>query len=172
MRGLHTWSFESAPVEQKLHIYCKNKLKVGKVKLILTSTILFLHLHLNHIYVVICWQRKFGKVTIEIDRVVMVGEVADEHTLLPTSKSGQPRNLEVELKWSNKPSYAYSIKLSIPSFKFDYLFILVLSWFHHLCYIFLILLTVLTKSIVTKTTCDIQILRKFTPSFTSLYLNF
>ncbi|RHN42969.1 hypothetical protein MtrunA17_Chr8g0382751 [Medicago truncatula] len=101
MRGLHTWSFESAPVEQKLHIYCKNKLKVGK--------------------------RKFGKVTIEIDRVVMVGEVADEHTLLPTSKSGQPRNLEVELKWSNKPSYAYSIKLSIPSFKFDYLFILVLS---------------------------------------------
>lgn len=41
--------------------------------------------------------RKFGKVTIEIDRVVMVGELADEYTLLPTSKSGQPRNLEVEL---------------------------------------------------------------------------
>jgi len=31
----------------------------------------------------------------------MLGEVADEYTLLPARKSGQPRNLEVELKWSN-----------------------------------------------------------------------
>jgi len=29
-----TWSFESAPVGQNLHISCKNKLKVGKVNAI------------------------------------------------------------------------------------------------------------------------------------------
>ncbi|KAH0912855.1 hypothetical protein HID58_036176 [Brassica napus] len=43
----------------------------------------------------------FGKVTIQIDRVVMLGAVAGEYSLLPESKSG-PRNLEIEFQWSNK----------------------------------------------------------------------
>lgn len=73
-----TWSFESPPKGQKLHISCKNKSKVGK--------------------------SKFGKVTIQIDRVVMLGAVAGEYTLLPASKSGPPRNLEIEFQWSNKVS--------------------------------------------------------------------
>ncbi|KAK9670470.1 hypothetical protein RND81_13G204100 [Saponaria officinalis] len=71
-----TWSFESPPKGQKLHISCKNKSKVGK---------------------------SFGKVTIQIDRVVMLGAVAGEYTLLPESKSGASRNLEIEFQWSNKP---------------------------------------------------------------------
>nr|KYP45228.1 U-box domain-containing protein 13 [Cajanus cajan] len=71
-----SWSFESPPKGQKLHISCKNKSKVGK--------------------------SKFGKVTIQIDRVVMLGSVAGEYALLPQSKSGPPRNLEIEFQWSNK----------------------------------------------------------------------
>ncbi|OIW18209.1 hypothetical protein TanjilG_31329 [Lupinus angustifolius] len=71
-----SWSFESPPKGQKLNISCKNKSKVGK--------------------------SKFGKVTIQIDRVVMLGAVAGEYTLLPQSKSGPPRNLEIEFQWSNK----------------------------------------------------------------------
>ncbi|CAL5365470.1 unnamed protein product [Camellia sinensis] len=70
------WSFESPPKGQKLHISCKNKSKVGK--------------------------SSFGKVTIQIDRVVMLGAVAGEYTLLPESKSGPSRNLEIEFMWSNK----------------------------------------------------------------------
>ncbi|XP_010531393.1 PREDICTED: uncharacterized protein LOC104807707 [Tarenaya hassleriana] len=70
-----SWSFESPPKGQKLHISCKNKSKMGK--------------------------SSFGKVTIQIDRVVMLGAVAGEYTLLPESKSG-PRNLEIEFQWSNK----------------------------------------------------------------------
>ncbi|XP_021752681.1 protein CELLULOSE SYNTHASE INTERACTIVE 1-like [Chenopodium quinoa] len=70
------WSFESPPKGQKLHISCKNKSKVGK--------------------------SSFGKVTIQIDRVVMLGAVAGEYTLLPESKSGPSRNLEIEFQWSNK----------------------------------------------------------------------
>ena len=46
-------------------------------------------------------QSSFGKVTIQIDRVVMLGAVAGEYSLLPESKSG-PRNLEIEFQWSNK----------------------------------------------------------------------
>ncbi|GKV25322.1 hypothetical protein SLEP1_g34777 [Rubroshorea leprosula] len=69
------WTFDSPPKGQKLHISCKNKSKVGK--------------------------SSFGKVTIQIDRVVMLGAVAGEYTLLPESKSG-PRNLEIEFQWSNK----------------------------------------------------------------------
>lgn len=46
-------------------------------------------------------QSSFGKVTIQIDKVVMLGAVAGEYTLLPESKSG-PRNLEIEFQWSNK----------------------------------------------------------------------
>ncbi|KAI9117008.1 hypothetical protein K1719_012007 [Acacia pycnantha] len=71
-----SWSFESPPKGQKLHISCKNKSKVGK--------------------------SSFGKVTIQIDRVVMLGSVAGEYTLLPQSKSGPSRNLEIEFQWSNK----------------------------------------------------------------------
>ncbi|KAK6922966.1 Armadillo [Dillenia turbinata] len=70
------WAFESPPQGQKLHISCKNKSKMGK--------------------------SSFGKVTIQIDRVVMLGSVAGEYTLLPASKSGPPRNLEIEFQWSNK----------------------------------------------------------------------
>ncbi|XP_054805282.1 protein CELLULOSE SYNTHASE INTERACTIVE 1-like isoform X1 [Prosopis cineraria] len=71
-----SWSFESPPKGQKLHISCKNKSKMGK--------------------------SSFGKVTIQIDRVVMLGSVAGEYTLLPESKSGPSRNLEIEFQWSNK----------------------------------------------------------------------
>ncbi|XP_059431824.1 protein CELLULOSE SYNTHASE INTERACTIVE 1 [Corylus avellana] len=71
-----SWSFESPPKGQKLHISCKNKSKMGK--------------------------SSFGKVTIQIDRVVMLGAVAGEYTLLPESKSGPSRNLEIEFQWSNK----------------------------------------------------------------------
>ncbi|KAI7981470.1 Protein CELLULOSE SYNTHASE INTERACTIVE 1 [Camellia lanceoleosa] len=49
------WSFESPPKGQKLNISCKNKSKMGK--------------------------SSFGKVTIQIDRVVMLGSVAGEYTL-------------------------------------------------------------------------------------------
>ncbi|KAL2246577.1 UNVERIFIED_CONTAM: Protein CELLULOSE SYNTHASE INTERACTIVE 1 [Sesamum indicum] len=70
------WSFESPPKGQKLHISCKNKSKMGK--------------------------SSFGKVTIQIDRVVMLGAVAGEYTLLPESKSGPSRNLEIEFQWSNR----------------------------------------------------------------------
>ncbi|XP_058085058.1 protein CELLULOSE SYNTHASE INTERACTIVE 1-like [Magnolia sinica] len=70
------WEFDSPPKGQKLHISCKNKSKIGK--------------------------SKFGKVTIQIDRVVMLGAVAGEYTLLPQSKSGPPRNLEIEFQWSKK----------------------------------------------------------------------
>ncbi|WOK96271.1 hypothetical protein Cni_G04978 [Canna indica] len=69
------WAFDSPPKGQKLHISCKNKSKLGK--------------------------SSFGKVTIQIDRVVMLGSVSGEYTLLPESKSG-PRNLEIEFQWSNK----------------------------------------------------------------------
>ncbi|XP_078444908.1 binding protein [Wolffia australiana] len=69
------WAFDSPPKGQKLHISCKNKSKLGK--------------------------SSFGKVTIQIDRVVMLGSVAGEYALLPASKSG-PRNLEIEFVWSNK----------------------------------------------------------------------
>ncbi|XP_042470652.1 protein CELLULOSE SYNTHASE INTERACTIVE 1-like [Zingiber officinale] len=69
------WAFDSPPKGQKLHISCKNKSKLGK--------------------------SSFGKVTIQIDRVVMLGTVSGEYTLLPESKSG-PRNLEIEFQWSNK----------------------------------------------------------------------
>ncbi|KAI9394359.1 hypothetical protein POPTR_005G080100v4 [Populus trichocarpa] len=71
-----SWTFESPPKGQKLHISCKNKSKMGK--------------------------SSFGKVTIQIDRVVMLGAVAGEYTLMPESKSGPSRNLEIEFQWSNK----------------------------------------------------------------------
>lgn len=57
---------------------------------------------LNPYFFLIYWQSSFGKVTIQIDRVVMLGTVAGEYTLLPESKSGPSRNLEIEFQWSNK----------------------------------------------------------------------
>lgn len=71
------WAFDSPPKGQKLHISCKNKSSFGK--------------------------SSFGKVTIQIDRVVMLGAIAGEYTLLPDkNKAGQSRNLEIEFQWSNK----------------------------------------------------------------------
>ncbi|PPR91673.1 hypothetical protein GOBAR_AA29009 [Gossypium barbadense] len=70
------WTFESPPKGQKLHISCKNKSKMGK--------------------------SSFGKVAIQIDRVVVLGPVSGEYTLLPESKTGPSRNLEIEFQWSNK----------------------------------------------------------------------
>ncbi|KAI4965669.1 hypothetical protein ZWY2020_051143 [Hordeum vulgare] len=55
------WAFDSPPKGQKLHISCKNNSKFGK--------------------------KSFGKVAIQIDRVVMLGSVAGEYTLLPESKA-------------------------------------------------------------------------------------
>ena len=71
------WAFDSPPKGQKLHISCKNKSSFGK--------------------------SSFGKVTIQIDRVVMLGVIAGEYTLLPDkNKAGQSRSLEIEFQWSNK----------------------------------------------------------------------
>ncbi|RWR93044.1 LOW QUALITY PROTEIN: C2 calcium-dependent membrane targeting [Cinnamomum micranthum f. kanehirae] len=70
------WSFDSPPKGQRLHISCKNKNKMGK--------------------------SSFGKVIIQINQVVMLGAVSGEYPLLPVSKSGPPRNLEIEFHWSNK----------------------------------------------------------------------
>ncbi|KAJ4810490.1 CELLULOSE SYNTHASE INTERACTIVE 3 [Rhynchospora pubera] len=70
------WAFNSPPKGQKLHISCKKKNKMGK--------------------------SSFGKVTIQIDRAVMLGSAAGEYTLLPDSKSWPNRNLEIEFQWSNK----------------------------------------------------------------------
>ncbi|XP_065013804.1 protein CELLULOSE SYNTHASE INTERACTIVE 1-like isoform X2 [Musa acuminata AAA Group] len=71
-----TWAFDSPPKGQKLHISCKNKSKFGK--------------------------KSFGKVTIQVDQVVVLGSAAGEYILLPESKSGPPRHLEIEFQWSNK----------------------------------------------------------------------
>ncbi|KAL1831002.1 hypothetical protein ACET3Z_000653 [Daucus carota] len=69
------WQFESPPKGQKLHISCKNKSKMGK--------------------------KSFGKVTVQIDRVVTQGAAAGEYFLLPESKSGSKRSLEIEFQWTN-----------------------------------------------------------------------
>ena len=101
------WTFESPPKGQKLHISCKNKSKMGKVKSIPIILESLSHLPLPKSpkpksFFLIHWQSSFGKVTIQIDRVVMLGTVAGEYTLLPESKSGPSRNLEIEFQWSNK----------------------------------------------------------------------
>lgn len=70
------WAFDSPPKGQKLQISCKNKSKFGK--------------------------SSFGKVTIQIESVVILGLVSGEYMLLPDSKTGPPRNLEIEFQWSNK----------------------------------------------------------------------
>ncbi|KAK9096777.1 hypothetical protein Sjap_022274 [Stephania japonica] len=74
------WAFDNPPKGQKLHISCKNKSKFGK--------------------------SSFGKVTIQIDRVVMLGAVAGEYTLSPESKSGPSRTLEIEFQWLQRQKWA------------------------------------------------------------------
>ena len=71
------WAFDNPLKGQKLHISCKNKSSFGK--------------------------SSFGKVTIQIDRVVMLGAIVGEYTLLPDkNKVGQAQSLEIEFQWSNK----------------------------------------------------------------------
>jgi hypothetical protein len=49
------------------------------------------------------WQGSLGKVTIQIDRVVMEGTVSGQYTLQPdTNRDGSARSLEVEFQWSNR----------------------------------------------------------------------
>jgi hypothetical protein len=106
------WAFDSPPKGQKLHISCKNNSKFGKVlKCDIHALYLPLHillllflasLYLHPQALCLLLQKSFGKVTIQIDRVVMLGSVAGEYTLLPESKSGPNRNLEIEFQWSNK----------------------------------------------------------------------
>jgi hypothetical protein len=48
-------------------------------------------------------QGSLGKVTIQIDTVVMQGTVSGQYTLQPeTNRDGTPRTLEVEFQWSNR----------------------------------------------------------------------
>uniref|UniRef100_A0A0D9WNG3 C2 domain-containing protein n=1 Tax=Leersia perrieri TaxID=77586 RepID=A0A0D9WNG3_9ORYZ len=81
------WAFDSPPKGQKLHISCKNNSKFGK--------------------------KSFGKVTIQIDRVVMLGSVAGEYTLLPESKSGPNRNLEIEFQCNLNHGHGDKIEVNI-----------------------------------------------------------
>lgn len=77
--------------------------KMGLVNAVYSpSIILVLSFRLTPLFFCIWWQSSFGKVTIQIDRVVMLGAVSGEYTLLPESKSGPSRNLEIEFQWSNK----------------------------------------------------------------------
>ncbi|XP_024360310.1 protein CELLULOSE SYNTHASE INTERACTIVE 1 isoform X2 [Physcomitrium patens] len=71
------WAYDYPPKGQKLHISCRNKGAFGKGSL--------------------------GKVTIQIDRVVMQGTISGQYTLQPeTNRDGTPRTLEVEFQWSNR----------------------------------------------------------------------
>lgn len=73
------WAFDMPPKGQKLHISCKSKNTFGKVAL--------------------------GKVTIQIDRVVMLGTISGQYTLVPDSnRDGTSRTLEIEFQWSNRIS--------------------------------------------------------------------
>lgn len=71
------WAFDTPPKGQKLRISCKSKNAFGKGSL--------------------------GKVTIQIDRVVMLGKVSGQYTLVPdTNRDGTSRTLEIEFQWSNR----------------------------------------------------------------------
>ncbi|KAI5082947.1 hypothetical protein GOP47_0002690 [Adiantum capillus-veneris] len=71
------WAFDTPPKGQKLRISCKSKNAFGKGSL--------------------------GKVTIQIDRVVMLGKVSGQYNLVPDSnRDGSPRTLEIEFQWSNR----------------------------------------------------------------------
>ncbi|AQK83303.1 binding [Zea mays] len=79
---------------------CDNRIDVAQQSLYIP--LYFASLLLSPIISKLWLQKAFGKVTIQIDRVVMLGSVAGEYTLLPESKSGPNRNLEIEFQWSNK----------------------------------------------------------------------
>ena len=65
------------PKGQKLHISCKSKNTFGKGSL--------------------------GKVTIQIDKVVMFGTISGQYTLVPdANRDGSSRTLEIEFQWSNR----------------------------------------------------------------------
>ncbi|GLJ09423.1 hypothetical protein SUGI_0109450 [Cryptomeria japonica] len=71
------WAFDMPPKGQKLIISCKSKNTFGKVAL--------------------------GKVAIQIDRVVMLGTISGQYTLIPDSnRDGTSRTLEIEFQWSNR----------------------------------------------------------------------
>ncbi|BBN12529.1 hypothetical protein MPTK1_5g20900 [Marchantia polymorpha subsp. ruderalis] len=71
------WAFDTPPKGQKLHISCKSKGAFGKGSL--------------------------GKVTIPIDKVVMLGTICKPYTLQPeTNRDGTARSLEIEFQWSNR----------------------------------------------------------------------
>eukprot|EP00250_Pteridium_aquilinum_P021586 c25167_g1_i2 orf=367-6780(+) len=71
-----SWAFDAPPKGQKLRISCKSKNTFGKGSL--------------------------GKVTIQIDRVVMLGKVSGQYTLAPdTNRDGTSRTIEIEFQWSN-----------------------------------------------------------------------
>ncbi|KAH7422106.1 hypothetical protein KP509_13G090700 [Ceratopteris richardii] len=71
------WAFDTPPKGQKLRISCKSKNAFGKGSL--------------------------GKVTIQIDRVVMLGKVSGQYTLVRDSnRDGTSRTLEIEFQWSNR----------------------------------------------------------------------
>ena len=77
MEIVFTWAFDMPPKGQKLHISCKSKNTFGKGSL--------------------------GKVTIQIDKVVMFGTISGQYTLVPdANRDGSSRTLEIEFQWSNR----------------------------------------------------------------------
>lgn len=71
------WAFDMPPKGQKLHIACKSKNTFGKGSL--------------------------GKVTIQIDKVVMLGTISGQYNLVPdNNRDGTSRKLEIEFHWSNR----------------------------------------------------------------------
>eukprot|EP01018_Ginkgo_biloba_P019292 Gb_18151 [translate_table: standard] len=72
-----SWAFDMPPKGQKLHISCKSKNTFGTGSL--------------------------GKVTIQIDKVVMLGTISGQYTLVPdANRDGTSRTLEIEFQWSNR----------------------------------------------------------------------
>ena len=118
------WAFDNPPKGQKLRISCKSKNAFGKASLCLCMcrVILFgfygswqrkrcqhgcyLPYFCVREYVIdvsLPFQGSLGKVTIQIDRVVMLGKVSGQYTLVPdTNRDGSSRKLDIEFQWSNK----------------------------------------------------------------------
>lgn len=72
-----SWPLDVPPTGQKLHIHCKSKVALGTGSL--------------------------GKVTIQIDRVVALGFIADKYPLQPeNNRDGTQRTLEIEFVWSHR----------------------------------------------------------------------
>lgn len=54
-------------------------------------------------FCLLCQQGSLGKVTIQIDRVVLLGTISGQYTLMPdANRDGTPRTLEIEFQWSNR----------------------------------------------------------------------